>query len=487
MKRLGFLVLGLCLLAGPVLADDDDDEKFVPIPAPQDSQMSMAFQEIADAFEPFGPLHIYKTSEQPKHVVLFISGDGGWDVGVQNMVRSLQQPDTMLVGIDITSYVKKINDSKSKCTYGAAQFEALSQYLQKKYKFSHYIQPILVGFSSGATMVYAILAQSPANTFAGGISMGFCPDLKTVHPFCKGNGGLTYKVNKDLGFVYQITSKLPATWIVLQGNQDEVCSTPDTRKFVGKVEKGEIFELPKVGHGFSVERNWVPEFRAAFQQIIRENVTQGQQPDEDSDVHDLPLIELPAEKKSETMAIIISGDGGWANIDKEIGDTLRDDGVPVVGLNSLQYFWEKKTPDIAGKDLARIMEHYTDGWGAKKFILVGYSRGADTLPFMVSRLPDDLKKKVQSVSLLGLEDDVDFEFRVADWVSDSDGHYKTLPEIKKIENMSVMCLYGDEEDDSACTKLDAKKITVVKKSGGHHFGGDYEGLAQLILQQGKKP
>ena len=35
-------------------------------------------QESTDSFGPFGTLPIYKNSDQPKNVVLFIAGDGGW-------------------------------------------------------------------------------------------------------------------------------------------------------------------------------------------------------------------------------------------------------------------------------------------------------------------------------------------------------------------------------------------------------------------------
>ncbi len=118
-------------------------------------------QESTDSFGPFGHLHIYKAVEQPKHVVLFISGDGGWNLGVIDMARSLAGPDSMVVGIDITHYIKQLNASSEKCDYPAAHFEALSQYLQKKYKFTQYTLPVLVGYSSGATLVYATLAQSP--------------------------------------------------------------------------------------------------------------------------------------------------------------------------------------------------------------------------------------------------------------------------------------------------------------------------------------
>ena len=94
---------------------------------------------------------------------------------------------------------------------------------------------------------------------------------------------------------------------------------------------------------------------------------------------------------------MVSGDGGWAGIDKQIAEALNKDGISVVGLNSLQYFWTKKDPDTAGNDLTRILNYYSQAWNANKIILIGYSTGADTLPFMVNRLPEALKSKVHAV------------------------------------------------------------------------------------------
>lgn len=95
-----------------------------------------AVQESIDNFGPFGTLHIYKNSGQPKHVVLFISGDGGWNLGVIDMAKSLVELDSMVVSIDITHYIKQLNASSEKCNY-SAHFEALSQYLQKNTNFSN--------------------------------------------------------------------------------------------------------------------------------------------------------------------------------------------------------------------------------------------------------------------------------------------------------------------------------------------------------------
>ncbi|MBV9188539.1 MAG: hypothetical protein JO093_23230, partial [Acidobacteria bacterium] len=59
----------------------------------------------------------------------------------------------------------------------------------------------------------------------------------------------------------------------------------------------------------------------------------------------LPLVEVPASRgNSDTLVVFVSGDGGWAAIDREISKVLADDGMPVAGLNALQYFWTKRTP-----------------------------------------------------------------------------------------------------------------------------------------------
>ena len=47
--------------------------------------------------------------------------------------------------------------------------------------------------------------------------------------------------------------------------------------------------------------------------------------------------------------------------------------------------------------------------------------------------------------------------------------------------MPVLCIYGTDEKDSLCPKLDPKKFNIVKLNGGHHFDGDYANLARHIL------
>jgi len=68
-------------------------------------------------------------------------------------------------------------------------------------------------------------------------------------------------------------------------------------------------------------------------------------------LQDLPLVEVLASMPSkDVLAVLLSRDGGWAGIDREIADVLAKKHVPVVGANSLRYFWKSKTPENTAAD-----------------------------------------------------------------------------------------------------------------------------------------
>jgi type IV secretory pathway VirJ component len=436
-------------------------------------------------FGRFGKVVYYRTTEFPSRVVLFVSGDGGWNKGVVDMARSLAGDDALVLGIDIVKYLKQLDLSKERCSYPAADFEMLSQYIQKKLDFPTYHTPILVGYSSGATLVYALLAQAPPNTFAGAISMGFCPDLPVTKPFCKGNGLEFEPGPKGKGYNFLPVSNLSQPWIAFQGQIDQVCDPKSVEQFVKKVNTGEIVPLPKVGHGFSVQRNWLPQLHEAFAKLSREDTATSTAPSP-AELSGLPLVELPATGGNrDLLAVILSGDGGWASIDKRLGEYFSAHGIAVVGLNSLKYFWSRKTPDTASIDLNRIIDYYTTDWRKSKVLLVGYSRGADVLPFMANRLPQATLDKIAGVALLGLESRVDFKFHLTDWLGGGDpkSALPVKPEVQKLKGLNVICFYGDDEKNSACRTLDTSWVKVVEMQGGHHFGGDYETIAKTILEK----
>ncbi|OGP82123.1 MAG: hypothetical protein A2Y95_01725 [Deltaproteobacteria bacterium RBG_13_65_10] len=439
-------------------------------------------------FSRFGTITLYRPTPHPAHVVLFVSGDGGWNKGVVDMARELARLDALVVGIDIRHYLHALAAAREECSYPAADFEALSQYLQKKLDFPSYTPPVLVGYSSGATLVYATLVQAPPNTFLGAISLGFCPDLLITKPFCKGNA-LAWKAGpRGKGVIFLPAKKLESPWIAFQGTIDQVCDPASTESYVKKVSHAKLVVLPKVGHGFSVPRNWLPQFKTAFLEVT--SSPQPSRAGEKGDLAGLPLVVIRPKGTSEDpdlLAVILSGDGGWASIDRELGKVLAGEGFPVVGLNSLQYFWKQRDPDGASRDLERILRHYLAVWNKKKAILIGYSRGADVLPFMANRLPEDLLDQVSVIALLGPERSVQFKFHVTDWLGGGGGKnaLPTLPEVQKLRGKKILCFYGIKEKDSLCPALDKDLAKSYGMPGAHHLGGKYGELAKIILAEGR--
>jgi len=406
-------------------------------------------------FPRFGKIHVYTVATHSRDVVILLSGGSGWGENIASMAVDLTSGGAMVVGVDIRQYLDQLKQPSKGCSYPAADLEDLSKFVQKSYESSAYKIPFLAGFSSGATLAYVALVQAPSNTFAGGVGVDFSPDLRIAKSFCKGKG-LEWTTGSEPGVFHFLPAKsLEEPWISIQE------SSP---------------------------KEWAPQFKGTFAKLFSAKPT-GLHPAESipasAEVKDLPLIELPVKTTdSRSLAIIVSGDGGWANIDREIGNYLSEKGIPVVGWNSLQYFWKKRTPEESAKDLKRILEHYLATWKKGNAILIGYSFGADVLPFMVSRLPAELQQKVQVIALLGLDKEADFEFHVTDWINvSSDTASPTQPEIEKIKGPHVLCFYGENETDSLCTTLDPKVAIRIPISGGHHFGGDYQGIALRILSE----
>ena len=190
------------------------------------STLARASEETL-TFGRFGTIKVYHSVPQPAHVALFVSGDGDGNQGVVDMARELAATDTLVVGVDIVSDLKVLAASQEACVYPASDFEGLSQFIQKRW-FPHYKPPVLIGYSSGATLVYAILVQAPPGTFKGALSLGFCPDLALSKPLCKGNGLAFEPGPKGKGVNFLPAARLGSPWIALQGGVDQVCDPPST-------------------------------------------------------------------------------------------------------------------------------------------------------------------------------------------------------------------------------------------------------------------
>jgi type IV secretory pathway VirJ component len=202
-----------------------------------------------------------------------------------------------------------------------------------------------------------------------------------------------------------------------------------------------------------------------------------------TDISDLPLVEVRAQRGSDLLAVFFSGDGGWAGLDRGVSARLAAAGVPVVGVNSLRYFWSERSPEKAAEDLARVLHHYlADGRAETRVLLIGYSTGADVLPFLVNRLPQDLRRRIASMSLIAPGHEAVFKIYPLEWIRKKEPRgAPLLPEIERLSHLPLLCMYGQGDDSALCPALPPQYATVTPIGKGHHLGGEYEAIAERIL------
>ncbi|HAH26126.1 MAG TPA: virulence factor [Prolixibacteraceae bacterium] len=444
----------------------------------------------------FGKIVIYKPGNDPNSVVLFVSGDGGWNMGVVEMSQRLVQQGALVAGINIKLYFKSLYRTTSTCYYPAADFEDLSLMLQKRYRLDTYHKPILVGYSSGATLVYGILVQAPAATFQGAISLGFCPDIEINKPLCAGSGLKQHVLKEGKSFYLEPSEKLTAPFIALNGTKDLVCDFPSTQQFLKEVNTGVLIELPMVGHGFAVLSNWIPQFKEAYHQVLlapsfaeQKNAqnTLLQSQNLDPLPIDLPIVLVPTSQTddSKPMVFLVSGDGGWTNFDHSIAESLAEKGMPVVGLDAQKYFWNGKTPEVTALEVEKAVVHYLQQWKRKKFILVGYSFGANVVPFIADKFSEELKDLLSGIYCLSPNLKADFEIHLMDmlgWGGKRES-YNVPEQIKKNEQFKTYCIFGDEEEEALRARFQEAGAQILIVPGNHHYNNNPSAAGEAIYKQ----
>ena len=213
-------------------------------------------------------------------------------------------------------------------------------------------------------------------------------------------------------------------------------------------------------------------------------LAQGSRAPAEPRVDDLPLVELRGATHTGTLAVFLSGDGGWADIDKKIGEVLAERGIDVVGFDDRAYLRGKtRTPDGTGADVARAASAYLARWNDQRLVLLGYSRGADLLPFVAARLPASLRAQLVLVAMLAMQERASFHYRFSDlWATHSrPSDIPIRPELERVRGANMMCVYGRDEEESLCRNVDTTLVHPEVRPGKHHFDGDYHAIASLIL------
>lgn len=430
----------------------------------------------------FGKVFIYKQSGLPRNIAILISGDAGWKYGVLEFAKSFAEKNTVVIGVDILRYYKELRSRKEECYRVATDFVELATAVERKYNFTGYIPPVIMGYSSGATLVYGILAQARPGTFIGGISLGFCSDIELPKRLCQTNG-LTEKVlTEGKSYLLQPDSFLGNPWIVLQGKKDKICQFDTVADFVKKTVDAELIAIPETGHDFSRLADFMPQWKEAYNKIITKYLSDQAESVTTKQFTDTPY-NITKEKNpvsNAPIALLFSGDGGWFSFEQSIANRLGNYGIPTIGIDTKKYFWNRKTPEKTASDMAEILIYYAKEWGKNKFILIGYSQGAEIVPFLVTHFPDALKSKVLSIVMLSPETTTDFEIHITNMMGlgSRQNTYNVIEEIIKMQKITAICIFGEGEKTPVPGLLKGTSIKISFIPGDHH----YKSNAALIVE-----
>jgi len=413
-----------------------------------------------------GELHQVNPTGAMRGLVVLFSDASGWSSVVDDVAAALARDGALVVGIDLPAYLRRLDlHAKDTCHGVVGDIESISRQIQRERGNTSYRTPIVVGIGEGGLVAAVILAQAPAATLSGAVAYDPTSSIQTAIPLCS-----TPAASADSGgsFEYGPWPSLPGFWVAAFPVGSD---TPGHRRIATLKAAGTPVEIEN-GAGGAAE-TLATLLRPLLAPVATAPV---------AGIANLPLIELPAEHHGPFLAIVLSGDGGWRDVDKGVAEKLQSDGVSVIGWDSLRYFWSKKSPEQTARDLSAVIDTYVSRWGASKVALVGYSFGADVLPFAYNHLSPEAKVRVVQLSLLGFAPAADFEISVAGWLGAAPGKdaLPTEPALTLIDPTMIQCFYGAEENDSACPLI-SRKAEIIRTAGGHHFDNDYGVLARGIL------
>lgn len=193
----------------------------------------------------------------------------------------------------------------------------------------------------------------------------------------------------------------------------------------------------------------------------------------------LPLLEFKTAGNNDYYVIFLTGNGGYRNLAHFVTNYLNSKQVSVLAINTKKYLWKEKKPAQITCDLESLIDRYNDKWELKKVVLIGYSMGAEVIPFVVNCMEDKYKDELSNIILIGPWQKATFKINLLDYFFEVNKGADIYSELLKMKTKPA-CVICDDNKISICNKDLEGVIDHYLLAGGHHFGGDYAALSKLI-------
>ena len=178
-----------------------------------------------------------------------------------------------------------------------------------------------------------------------------------------------------------------------------------------------------------------------------------------------------------TVAILWSGDMGFnVGMGPRVAAKLIDDGVPVVGVNSLNYFRTTRRPIEATALLEHALTQARLINPQAHILLIGQSYGADMLHVALAHLPIADRRAIGMVALVVPGATVEYRASPAEIFTFAMAESDALPTARQLVWTPALCIYGQEETDSLCPLLHQPNVRSIALPGGHRLNRDVDAV-----------
>lgn len=426
-------------------------------------------------------LRVIHSPKAEKGLVLFIADKNKTEV-TSLYAKQFAELSYYVAVIDNQELLNSTTNSNNQCLNLAKKLTEFSQQLNSQFKLNNNHLPLLVGMDTGAASLYAALAQAEKKTFHAAVGINLTPQLSAHTTLCD-QEKFTRNTNTNTNSAaieLKSLNRLPTSFYIFQDKN--LPENASAQEFANNISNAK----------FTIaEEDNQTALAEAIQILQWLDPRLADQISSDASDSDLPLIDVNvAQDKTEatqTMAILLTGDGGWAKIDKELAKILAAQGIPTVGFDSLSYFWKLRTPLTTSQDIDRVITQYLEKWNKKHVILIGYSFGADVLPFIANNLSVETQQKISLIALLGMGKTASFEFRLSSWMNadKNPDRLPILPEIEKMKWANSICIYGIADTAANCLPVATHGVKAISMSGDHHFDEKYDELVKHIIDNQK--
>jgi len=182
------------------------------------------------------------------------------------------------------------------------------------------------------------------------------------------------------------------------------------------------------------------------------------------------------------LLIYFSGDGGFNAFSNTICNDLYKNGYGIIALNSKSYFWKKKTSQQTAAFIEPYIQKYLKEQKQSSVVLIGYSFGADVMPFVYNSLPKAIQKITEKIVLLAPSPSTDFEVHLLDMAGGT-GTYNmdVASEINKIHEASIHII-NSTKSDFPVNKVKNKNAYTTVVKGNFHFDKDPKTVLSSIYK-----